>query len=484
MQLQYTTSYFAATYGFQDISATLASVEMAGTIRLIFSAKSGNLLASVPLGQATVQTTGDITWARQVGPDFALQQTATLTRLFNMSAIDAPLAMNTLTANGAPSWATPVSVSNSGNLQNVTAMQVLEFASGDLAVIAQRGGLGLFRLSDSGVLTHVGQILDGAKAYVNGASDTAILQRGADQLLLAISPLENGISSYRIAANGSVEWIDSFGAQNGLPVDGLSMLQTGTLGGTDFAILAATNSASLTVLRVNPMGVFFQTDHVVDDRNTRFDAVQAIDSFMAQGRFFVIAAGRDAGISLFELLPNGRLSHMESFALEGGQGLQAVTAIKAEVVGNSVDILMVDARADRIFHFDLSLQTLGGRIDAGAGDGLDNLIWGRAGAEMLHGGAGDDRLFDGAGADVLTGGLGADVFVFARDGAVDRISDFSDGQDRIDLRDWGRIYSAQSLQVIATANGAEVNYGDERLIIASATGSSLNGLLTDADFIF
>ena len=332
------------------------------------------------------------------------------------------------------------------------------------------------------------QILDGAKVYLNGVSDTAILQRGADHLLLAISSLENGISSYRISANGSVEWIDSLGAQNGLPVNGVSMLQTVTMGGIDFAIIAATNSDSLTVLRVNPMGVFFQTDHVIDDGNTRFDAIQAFDSFVAQGRFFVAAAGRDAGLSLFELLPNGRLFHLESFALEGGQGLQAVSAIKAEVVGGNVDILMVDARADRILHYDLSLATLGGRIDAvggiANGNGLDNLLLGSVGADTLNGGAGDDRLHDGAGSDVLTGGAGADVFVFTRDGALDRITDFTDGQDLIDLGDWGRIYTAQVLQIVATSTGAEIIYGDERLIVTSATGGSLNGLISDADFIF
>lgn len=488
MQLQYTTSYFAATYGFTDISASLAAVEMEGSLRLLFSARAGNLLDSVSLGSSSSQSQGDITWTRQIGQDFALQQTASLPRLFNMSAFEAPLAMNTITANGSPSAATSVTATNGADFRQVSAMQVLEFGGGDMAVIAQRGaaGLGLFQLSNAGILTPVLQILDGAKAYLDGVTDTATLQRGADHLLLAISPLENGISSYRISQNGSVEWIDSYGVQNGLPVNGLSMLQAVNIAGTDFAVMAATNSDSLTVLRVNPMGVFFQTDHVVDDRSTRFEGVQAFDSFVAQGRFFIVAAGSDAGLTLFELLPNGRLSHIESFSLEGGQGLQAVSAIKTEVVGNSVDILMVDARADRILHYDLSLSTLGGRVDAvsGLGDGLDNLLWGSAGADTLNGGAGDDRLYDGAGSDVLTGGGGADVFIFARDGAVDRITDFTDGQDRIDLRDWGRIYSAQSLQIIATATGAEVSFGEERLIITSATSSSLNGQLSDADFLF
>jgi Ca2+-binding RTX toxin-like protein len=108
---------------------------------------------------------------------------------------------------------------------------------------------------------------------------------------------------------------------------------------------------------------------------------------------------------------------------------------------------------------------------------------GSAMADTLDGGAGDDFIHDGAGADTLRGGAGADVFVFARDGAVDVIADFQDGLDRIDVSAWGRIYTASALSISPTATGAEVVYGDERLIIHSMNGAPLLEL-TDADFIF
>lgn len=489
MQLQYTSSYFAANFGFMDISATLATVEAQGTIRLIFSARDANNLASISLGAAGGVVMGDIGWTRQTGPEFAVQQTSSLSRLFNNSDFNGPMSSALLNANGTLGAANVVSVTNAANLINVTAMQVLEFVGGDLAAASQQSlpGIKLFQLSDQGTLTQIAQIQDTAKTYLDGVTDTAVLQRGGHQLLLTISALENGISSYMIAPSGVVTWIDSIGADNGLPVSGLSMLQTATIGGADFAILAATLSSSLTVLRVNPMGVFFQTDAVMDDLDTRFDAIAAFDTFVAQGRLFVVAAGRDAGLSLFELLPTGRLSHLETFNLEGGQGLQAVSAIAADVIGTSVAILMVDARADRILQYDLAINTLGARIDAVAGsaigDGLDNRIMGSAGNDTLQGGGGADWIHDGAGADMLTGGTGADVFVMARDGTIDQIMDFTDGQDRIDVSEWGRIYSTQSLSITPTSTGASISYGNEQLIVTSASGTTLSQL-TDADFIF
>ena len=64
---------------------------------------------------------------------------------------------------------------------------------------------------------------------------------------------------------------------------------------------------------------------------------------------------------------------------------------------------------------------------------LKKLI-GTAGRDVLLGTAGDDVITGGEGGDTLTGGAGRDVFLYqsTRD-AGDTITDFSPGQDRIDL---------------------------------------------------
>ncbi|MCY3670794.1 MAG: hypothetical protein OXH14_06890 [Alphaproteobacteria bacterium] len=84
-------------------------------------------------------------------------------------------------------------------------------------------------------------------------------------------------------------------------------------------------------------------------------------------------------------------------------------------------------------------------IDAGGGD---DTIWGRQSHETLFGGTGDDwivggegsdRIVGGAGDDVLTGGdlmsddADPDTFVFAPGEGHDRITDFTCGEDIIDL---------------------------------------------------
>src|SRR5206468_4254978 len=86
----------------------------------------------------------------------------------------------------------------------------------------------------------------------------------------------------------------------------------------------------------------------------------------------------------------------------------------------------------------------------GTGNALDNVMTsnnvtgvvlrGMGGNDQLIGYANDDRLDGGAGSDTMTGGAGNDTFLFAEGdfgGAstttADEITDFTGGQDTIDL---------------------------------------------------
>ena len=57
---------------------------------------------------------------------------------------------------------------------------------------------------------------------------------------------------------------------------------------------------------------------------------------------------------------------------------------------------------------------------------------------ILQGGDGDDILVGGPGKNRYIGGDGDDTFVIGyRDGDYQRIDDFTNGEDRIDLNAWG-----------------------------------------------
>jgi RTX calcium-binding nonapeptide repeat (4 copies) len=77
----------------------------------------------------------------------------------------------------------------------------------------------------------------------------------------------------------------------------------------------------------------------------------------------------------------------------------------------------------------------GGGNFTGIGSSTDNTITGGIGADFLQGQGGNDILIGGSGADELFGGTGGDKFRYTgtETGGIDRIYDFTSGQDRISL---------------------------------------------------
>ena len=72
------------------------------------------------------------------------------------------------------------------------------------------------------------------------------------------------------------------------------------------------------------------------------------------------------------------------------------------------------------------------------GSGNDHLIGNSVVGNYLDGGAGNDTLIGGLGSDILVGGDGADKFVWKSgdaDKSIDHITDFTLGQDKLDLAD-------------------------------------------------
>ena len=100
-------------------------------------------------------------------------------------------------------------------------------------------------------------------------------------------------------------------------------------------------------------------------------------------------------------------------------------------------------------------------IDGGRGNdrlegrgGADDLD-GDQGNDSLFGGEGNDLLNGGAGDDQLTGGTGADTFEFYPGSGRDVITDFANGQDRIEIDGFGAA-AIQSLIAGAQQVGTDV----------------------------
>lgn len=154
--------------------------------------------------------------------------------------------------------------------------------------------------------------------------------------------------------------------------------------------------------------------------------------------------------------------------IEGGAGNDSLSG------GNDRDIMRGNQDNDQLFGGEGDDRMLGGTgIDALYGeDGDDDLfgnggndyIQGDAGIDKIDGGRNDDRIDGGSENDFLFGGAGYDVFVFndIEDMGLDRIKDWQDGRDKIDVSDYGFTEFSQ-VQDLATDtnNGLRIRFEDD-----------------------
>ncbi len=502
MQINLVDSFSASELGVDAVADGMALIVVGGMARLVYSEAELNAAMSLSLGAVVTPGSGYVSSQSLAAPisvgnldpghAIAFQATGSQIRAFMFDSHMGVLTTSLLDSTGRPGAGMAVST-DQGMLTGIETFTVIGGGMGggmgDCAALSRwnTAGVRIYHLDPDGAMVLADQIGDSAKSYVGNVSDTASVTLGGHHYLLTLSSLENGLTSYEIGADGKAALVDSLGNHDFLSVTGPAALQVLKVEGETFAVIASTGSSSISVVRVNDMGCLFQTDHLIDDLTTRFAHTAVLDSFTLNGRFFVVTAGTDAGITVLELLPGGRLTPFLTGVFETGAGLGAVTGMEVAVNGSTVDIFVVDARADRVQQFSVALDGLGGVIHAAAGGatgtGKDDLVLGSAGDDVLRGGAGEDWLLSGGGDDVMSGGVGADRFVFAATSDHIRITDYEAHVDRIDLSGWGHVYFAGALTITSTATGAVIGLNGHEVTLVA--GQSLSaGSFVDSDFLF
>lgn len=364
------------------------------------------------------------------------------------------------------------------------------FPSGELSGALAPAGAGLLLSAPpSGGLAVLGSSGAGpVRLSAVSGPPVAGIARLPDGSVHAISSGADSVARYALSPAGTLTPGQVAGALDGLGWSAPSAIRATEAGGTAVLVVAAAGSSSLTTLTLD--GPLYRiADHIVDDRLTRFDGVVALDAVTVAGRTIVAAGGADDGVSVFELLPGGRLVHLQSFEDTPARALGNVSAVALFRSGAQLQ-LAVAGQEGGITVFSRPAASLAPPILGGPGNDIlrggaaDDLIMGRAGNDDLSGGAGDDLLVDGAGSDRMRGGAGADVFVFASDGQPDRVEDFEPGTDRLDLSAFPLLYAVSSLTVTPVAGGARIVYGDEVIVLRTADGRALDaGDLTEADVL-
>lgn len=341
------------------------------------------------------------------------------------------------------------------------------------------GGLARLTLDASGAL------IDSESIAGTAAEDVAALVQanpGSGDFLFSARLTGAAVTSWQIGAAGDLVQVASLGVTEGVGIAVPTALEFVDFAGESFLVLTASGSSSITVIAVSAAGGLELRDHVVDSLDTRFSNPEVLSVVSHLGRVYVLSGGSDDGINLFQMLPGGRLIHLESLADTDAMTLNNVSALRAVSMGDDIQIFVASGTETGLtqlsFTPDAPGDVLTGLTSATTGTGNADILAAGGGGVWLDGAGGNDILMDGTGSDTLTGGAGADLFVLTPDLVSDTILDFQPGIDRIDLGAYPMLRNVGQLQITATANGAILTYQGESLTIVTFDGAPLSA----ADF--
>lgn len=313
-------------------------------------------------------------------------------------------------------------------------------------------------------------------------ADIEMIRVGDTNLTLALDRSGNEILSYTMDDDGTLTPADSLGVMDGLGLIGPDILKIVTVAGQSYGIVAASSSSSISVFEMSEAGMLTARDHVIDGQGTRFASISELEIVEANDRAFVLAAGADDGVTLLELLPDGRLMHHATIADSEATTLQNVSGLAGQVENGVLHVYVASETETGLTELTFDLGAVGLVDGGGAGaDTLtgtsgDDVLFGGQGADadVLYGLDGDDILVAGNGADTLIGGAGADVFVFGDSVDGGRVEDFDVTRDTLDLSGWFLLQDVSQLEYVAYGDRVDISFRGYSLTVMSHDGRTLD----------
>ncbi|MDV7272151.1 calcium-binding protein [Thioclava sp. A2] len=385
-----------------------------------------------------------------------------------------------LSSAGIPGQTTTIQMPSDGIAGPQSAILTTSLNNGQTALYAidqAQGGLHLYLQGASGWMAS-GQ--NYAFQSVGPDAGDALLDNlrvGNSEFLLAATSFSDSVAVFRISGTtGALTQTDSLGSTDGLGINTPTAMETFTAFGSGWVVLAASDSNSLSVMRLGADGTLTPADHVIDSLHTRFAGLTALSAVTVGERVYLVAGGADDGISLFTLLPDGRLVHLQTLVNAGGLGLDNVQSIETALVGEALQIVVASGTQAGLSLFTLDLSGSGAFREASglvAGSSGDDLLVAGGTSDTLQGGAGDDILASGAGRTVMTGGTGSDLFVLRPSGQRQIITDFTPGADSLDLTNWPLLRNIGQLSVATSGASLILGFNGNSVEIRSGTGQAL-----------
>ena len=225
----------------------------------------------------------------------------------------------------------------------------------DPGFFAVGGGVSVFRVAADGRLSFVDDVSDGGKLYLNGAYSVTTSQIGSNTYLFVAGLNDSGVSVFRVAADGILSFVDDESDNSTLNLRGAASVTTSQIGANTYLFVAGRDDNGVSVFRVAADGRLSRVDDRDDgancSNNSNNNALKlcgAISVSTAQigANTYLFVAGRgDDGVSVFRVASDGRLTNVYNVDDDGTLNLDGAASVTTAQIGANT-YLFVAGRGD------------------------------------------------------------------------------------------------------------------------------------------
>ncbi|MCH9665652.1 MAG: hypothetical protein K0U41_07360, partial [Gammaproteobacteria bacterium] len=179
--------------------------------------------------------------------------------------------------------------------------------------------ISVFNVAVNGSLSYVTRINDGDNnAYrFQGTVSMVVSELGGVSYLFAAGFHDNGVSVFSIAANGHLNYVTSVDSTSGAKLQGARSVITHVIGGVTYLFVASFLDDGVSMFRVAANGNLSYVDSIDDGDDLAYELDGAVSMDIVKigdASYLFVAGYEDDGISVFSIAADSSLSHLTSIS--------------------------------------------------------------------------------------------------------------------------------------------------------------------------
>ncbi len=260
------------------------------------------------------------------------------TYVFVAGTADNGISVFALGLNGSLTNVSNVTDSGGLNLVGVSGLSTITSNGNTYLIAAGAGdnGLSVFRVGTNGALTNVDNVGDGGALNLGGVSRVTTATVGGNAYVFAAGTNDDGISVMRVAGDGQLTEVSNLADTGVFELDGVKGLTTAVIGGNTFLFAAGGVDDGLSVFQVAANGTLTHASSVTDNGTLKLDGASDVTTAVVSGVTYVFATGTaDNGVSVFSVNSSGILTNIDNISDTASLRLAGATGLSTFVMGST-----------------------------------------------------------------------------------------------------------------------------------------------------